>query len=848
MASKRPLFQRPRVMQAYSGPEELFGKLPNRSESHGYLRAPQVDALRSYVNHVDDSNIALELPTGTGKTTVGLLIAEWCRRKSGGKAAYLSLTNQLAQQVLEEACRLGVSAADLRGTRETRDRVAEGRYQTGESIGVTTYANLFNVNPVIQVSDVLVFDDAHGGDGFVGSMWTVTISAKEHQDLFVELLTVLRPAISDPQFRSVTNEASAQHSVELVDVVSHSEVLGDLTALLDRCEIASVRFPWSLISENLDACLILASRDSISVRPTLPPTHTHEPFSDSRQRIYMSATLGGKGDLQRAYGVTDLVPIQAQYPQWGHRYMFVPELVLDSEQSWNLVASVWSGLPSQRALILSPSFKAAEAAISNLQKELELSPRVLRARDVEDDLLVFTQAENVVLSLAGRYDGIDLPGDDCRLLVMVETPGAIGPLERHQRTHWKLGPLFRRRERTRLIQGMGRCTRDATDFAVIILMGQSLTDAMTTRSLTQGLPGEIQKELNWGISQSKVADDDTQQLIEMILGLIVDAEYRSTANESFEDIAEPSLISDPESYERGALNEVSFSVALWERDYTRALQIGREAADANSGDELGGYRAWWLFLASMAAHHSDRFPEEIDCLKRARATGVNAGFLDYLIRSRTKASERQHEDADSDAQCEAMWDYLNTLGWHGPRFANELKKVQANLASAEPTLFHTGLEGLGLLLGAHAIRSTDPGAPDVVWIFSDRSITFEAKTDKKSNVLAKRDLLQAKAHPDWSIAKHPDVRDTEIIPTVVSSATDTDTAGKPHTIGVFHASPETINELAQHVATTLRLIRTEFAAREYSQAMPELKALIAREGLLSKDVASKFTQPLAEPM
>ena len=73
-----------------------------------------------------------------------------------------------------------------------------------------------------------------------------------------------------------------------------------------------------------------------------------------------------------------------------------------------------------------------------------------------------------MLCLAGRYDGIDLPGDDCRLLIMAESPGAVGALERHLREHWKLGPLLRRRERTRLIQGMGRCTRDATDFAVII--------------------------------------------------------------------------------------------------------------------------------------------------------------------------------------------------------------------------------------------------------------------------------------------------------------------------------------------------------------------------------------------
>ena len=31
------------------------------------------------------------------------------------------------------------------------------------AVAVTTYSNLFNVNPVIRDADLLIFDDAHGG-------------------------------------------------------------------------------------------------------------------------------------------------------------------------------------------------------------------------------------------------------------------------------------------------------------------------------------------------------------------------------------------------------------------------------------------------------------------------------------------------------------------------------------------------------------------------------------------------------------------------------------------------------------------------------------------------------------
>lgn len=76
MENKRPEFRKPKVAQSYETPEELFSKLPNRAKSHGYLRGPQTDALRDYIKLQDKSDIACELPTGTGKTTVGLLIAE----------------------------------------------------------------------------------------------------------------------------------------------------------------------------------------------------------------------------------------------------------------------------------------------------------------------------------------------------------------------------------------------------------------------------------------------------------------------------------------------------------------------------------------------------------------------------------------------------------------------------------------------------------------------------------------------------------------------------------------------------------------------------------------------------
>jgi hypothetical protein len=254
VTAKRPSFKKAKTLPAYDSPEELFGKLSNRAKTHGYLRAPQGDALREYVTHKTLADIAFELPTGTGKTLVGLLVAEWRRRTAKGRVAYLTLTNQLAKQVLSEAQKLGFDCADLTGTKDTR-RVSEvGRYQSGKAVAVTTYSNLFNVNPIIQASSLLVFDDAHGGEHFVTDMWTAVIRRDLDKELYDEVLTILRPAITESQFQIITDE-SQFGAVELVDLRQSPDIITTLTKMSGRAEEAWKRLLSVDETSQLPPCM-----------------------------------------------------------------------------------------------------------------------------------------------------------------------------------------------------------------------------------------------------------------------------------------------------------------------------------------------------------------------------------------------------------------------------------------------------------------------------------------------------------------------------------------------------------------------------------------------------------------
>lgn len=75
----------------------------------------QKEMLASYASEmVNESDVALQLPTGSGKTLVGLLIAEWRRRKFRERVVYLCPTKQLVNQVVEQAeSEYGIDAVAL---------------------------------------------------------------------------------------------------------------------------------------------------------------------------------------------------------------------------------------------------------------------------------------------------------------------------------------------------------------------------------------------------------------------------------------------------------------------------------------------------------------------------------------------------------------------------------------------------------------------------------------------------------------------------------------------------------------------------------------------------------------
>ena len=170
----------------------------------------------------------------------------------------------VAHQVIEEARSLGIDTADITGARSERDAAAVGRYKTAEAIGITTYSNLFNSNPIVVASDVLVLDDVHSGGQHVISNWTVRVSKTADRS---STKSSSPRSGKGSQTRNIASSRipSAYQVVELC-IAGHPECLAALTAALDGQRTTRCATPGH---HPQRASGLSSAR--LSVRPRNPP-------------------------------------------------------------------------------------------------------------------------------------------------------------------------------------------------------------------------------------------------------------------------------------------------------------------------------------------------------------------------------------------------------------------------------------------------------------------------------------------------------------------------------------------------------------------------------------------------
>lgn len=229
------------------------------------------------------------------------------RRKAEGPVIYATPTKQLARQVAATAEREGVPAALLIGTANW-DPADEATVEGGEAIGITTYSAVFNSSPKLPAPRLLIFDDAHAGEQFVGNEYGISVRRYDDEAAYLKVLEALKPFLSGLLIQRLEGQPDpgAHHQVRMILPAVDQLALTKFDAALAGLP-APHSYKLAMIRSGLAACCVFLSYGGIQIRPMIPPTYENHVFARTKQRIYLSATLGSGGELERAFGRREIV-------------------------------------------------------------------------------------------------------------------------------------------------------------------------------------------------------------------------------------------------------------------------------------------------------------------------------------------------------------------------------------------------------------------------------------------------------------------------------------------------------------------------------------------------------------
>ena len=840
-------------------PETLFHNLRGRAPEIKHLWSHQADLLRAY--HQQCSNVhdvAIELPTGSGKTLVGLLIAEWRRQSLGNRVAYLCPTRQLARQVESQASDYGIQAHVLVGKQSDYPPQEFSEYQSSRAIAVTTYSAIFNSNPRLNDAQTLILDDAHAGENFIANMWSVEISRSVIPSDYFALVELLRGELEPGFYADVIDRSDWDPTKSgLVDLISSTSIRKHVDAIRDLLdenlkEETSPWYAWNVVKDHLEACNLFISWDSILIRPFIPPTLTHIPFKQASQRVYMSATLGAGGELERITGIKSIkrLPLPAGWDKRGsgRRLFLIPELAMSNEEMITVVEKAVRSF--DRCLVLVPSKHDPDSSglINTINKS---GINILNAPDIEDSIDPFLSSKKAVLLLS-RYDGLDLPDEACRLLVFGGLPSGTNLQEKFLWSKIAAFSLLRDRIITRFTQGVGRCTRSDNDYAVVIVIGRRLVDFLLKNENRQILNSELQAELEFGIENSR--DKSAEGFEDLWKAFLEKGDDWNDAESSILALRDKlSRHDDPISRQLNSVvsDEVEYLYAIWSSDLEGAFEHARKVADALGGDDTKAYRAWWYYLSAEAAMalfgatRDDTYQNTArDLLKRASGCCVGVSWFARLGRSFTSAKEIPEIDETTAVAVESIRGVLADWGAFGQRFEKSITHISKNLQSTEYQAFHQGLKDLGEMLGFYAELPEKNAAPDCIWsIGTIIYVVHEAKSEHTpGDPIGVNDVRQAQSHDKWVRANKTCLKETKILCLLESPRTTIDPEAIPYADTLFHVTPDQLKKIFDEIVAVLRRVRSKLTNLSDEKLLEELSRELSSSGLVPMKILQRLSE------
>ncbi len=814
----------------FSTPQEMFQD--NKFKSIKGILDYQSQVLHHYLSTLNGSaitskNVAFELPTGSGKTLVGLLIAEFHRRKYNRKCLFLCPTNQLVSQVCEQAqSQYGIDVIPFTGHQINYEVSSKTKYRLAQAIGVTTYSSFFAVNSFFDNPDILIFDDVHSSENYIIDNWSLNIERNSHSTLFFQVVSLLADVIGESGLSRLTEDDPYRGDImNWNDLLPQPLLKEKMTALHDLLNAGTkdtnLRYAWSRIADNLADCQIYVSWNTILIRPYIPPTETHEAFNKSSQRIFMSATLGRSGELERLTGCRKIkrLPVVSDWDTkgLGRRFFIFPDLSLSTDAYNEILVKLHK--EARHSVLIVPNNNDKENIADLLKKKID-GIEIFDVNDLMESKNAYCQSENAMVIMANRFDGIDFPDDESRMLFIYNLPKITHLQEKFFVGKMAASLLYSERIKTRIVQAVGRCTRNASDYSVVCILGDSILNEITSEKIQSTYHPEMRAEISFGVDNS-TDFSNVDDILENVRLFYERGEAWESAESEIVNLRNQFISKGKDAavekiYEKlfeAAQIEVEYQYALWKKSYQAAYEKAIQIVEILNAPSLSGYKCYWQYICGCLALAIDDKARAIYYF--TQAGNNNCGGIRWF----SDLIKAVNSNTEMGMETDYFFDIIESLEenickfQNNSRFENRVKSILDGLLSADGHKFERAHLDLGILLGYDAHNSDDTAAPDPYWIINDDiCIVAEDKIyEDDSKRIPVDDVRQAAGHLAWIRENVRTLnKDARIITIFVSNSTAIDDAARTFGKGIYYVQRKELCEWATDVINSLRTVRSSF--------------------------------------
>ncbi|MBO3697575.1 DEAD/DEAH box helicase family protein [Roseivirga sp. E12] len=752
-----------------TNPIEIYETLDRRSQA-GPLRQPQIEVLTEwYTNYLNKKDIVLKLHTGEGKTLIGLLILQSRINAGKGPSLYICPNKFLVTQACLEAKKFGISYTTI-----AADNTIPAEFIDGEKILITHVQKAFNGKSIFGInnnythSESIILDDSHACIDSIKKAFTIRLNRED--EAFFKIFDLFEEDIRTQGEGTFLEILGGEHNSYLPipywSWVDKAEKV--LEVLSEHRETMALAFTWPLLKDMINSCTCFISGQFLEITPLHLPIEKFATFHNSRHRILMSATTQDDSFFIKGLGFSEesiKSPITNPKRKWsGEKMLVIPSLIDERLEREGIVRAIAQPFKKQYGIA---------ALVSSFQKAKFYTEYGAKGVDnnniwkIVEHLKKGNFSETVVF--ANRYDGIDLPDETCRILVVDGKPFFNSLSDKYEEENRKESDSVNIKIAQRIEQGLGRSVRGEKDYCLILVIGNDLIRFIKGSNTKKYFSGQTRKQIDIGMEIAEMAKNDIakdEQPFLVVQSLIKQSLERDEGWKEFykeemnqiEDETNEYNLASLLSLERKAL------MSYYQNDYEKASKLFQSIIDSHCDeDEEKGWYLQLLARSQYSLSKSDSNRSQKSAFRKNHGLmvpreGISYEKLEFINEDRIKRIKN--------------WIKNGTI-YSFDDLMLKINEVDSNLkfgTSAEQ--FEEALKDLGIMLGFLSERPDKEikKGPDNLWCgVNNHYFLFECKSQVNTNreVINKSEASQMNTHCAWfdSEYKTSSVTRVLVIPT-----------------------------------------------------------------------------------